>query len=142
MCTQKIPSSIDQSSSLLPAFYMITNKHHELSVEKVIINSWAIDHVFANCAYFSTYKKYHHEFYSNWFWKNTQNIQVQKYCVIFGISRQSRSNLDYEKRLLGTIIGTQSLKYYSSYQKKSRSISPTALYSIKDQPSWESFWSG
>ena len=32
------------------------------SVQKIIIDSGATDHFFSNCAYFSIYEKYHHEF--------------------------------------------------------------------------------
>ena len=34
----------------------------ESSVQKVIIDSGATDHFFLNCAYFSIYEEYHHEF--------------------------------------------------------------------------------
>ena len=61
-CTQRIPSPVDQSSSTLSASCTVTSEHHESSVEKVIIDSGATDHFFANRAYFSTYEEYHHEF--------------------------------------------------------------------------------
>ena len=60
--TQSILSPVNQLSSISPASCTVTSEHHRSSVEKVIIDSGATDHFFANRAYFSTYEKYHHEF--------------------------------------------------------------------------------
>lgn len=62
MCTQSILSYVNQLLYTSPAFYIVTNKYHKSSIEKVIINSGTTDHFFTNQAYFFTYKKYHHKF--------------------------------------------------------------------------------
>ncbi len=61
-CTRNIPSHVDRSLYILPASCTLTSKHHESSVEKVIIDFGVNDHFFTNRAYFSTYEEYHHEF--------------------------------------------------------------------------------
>ena len=60
-CTQNIPF-VNQSSHAPSRSCTVISKHYESSVEKVIIDSGARNHFFANCAYFFTYKEYHHEF--------------------------------------------------------------------------------
>lgn len=59
---KNIPSCIDRSLYTPLTFCTVTSKHNDSSIEKVIIDSGATDHFFANQAYFSTYKEYHLEF--------------------------------------------------------------------------------
>ena len=43
-------------------FYIVKTKLLNLFDEKIIIDSGATDTFFANCAYFSIYEEYYHEF--------------------------------------------------------------------------------
>ncbi len=61
-CARSISFYIDQSLYIPLASCTVSNKHHESSVEKMIIDSGATDHFFTNNAYFSTYEDYHQWF--------------------------------------------------------------------------------
>ncbi len=60
--------------------YTVKDEPLDSSVQRVIINSGATDHFFANFEYFSTYEKYHHEFQT----RSGEILKVYRYGnVIF-----------------------------------------------------------
>lgn len=62
ICTQNLPSYVNQSLHAPTTSFTIINEHYESLVKKVIINSRATNYFFANHIYFFNYKKYYYEF--------------------------------------------------------------------------------
>ncbi len=60
--TQSLPFSTRQIPSTVLASCTVKAEPLDSLVQRVIIDSGATDHFFANGAYFSTHEEYHHEF--------------------------------------------------------------------------------